>query len=156
MDEEIIVTTSESKPKDKSDLRINAYREHLWFRCPADLREHFSNVRMGVFEISPPCFEWSETEEKLEFVFKWGCDLLNVDLPLNSAGISEHLWVKSLKGLFYLHPSREFNKVMKHQYEGLWMQQHFAHEWSDSGDVIMLKISWDLDQYTPPKSEEVD
>jgi hypothetical protein len=148
---EITMTTNEPE-----ELRIESYKDHCWFRLPADLREHFSNVRNGVFEISPPCFEWSETEEKLEFIFKWGCDLMNVDSPLNSSGVEEHLWVKSLKGLFYLHPSREFNKIMKHRYEGLWTQQHFSHEWLDNGDTITLTISWNLSTYVLPETPETE
>lgn len=144
----INVTTGEPE-----ELRIDSYKDHLWFRPPVDLRNHFDTARRGVFEVSPPCFEWSETEEKLEFVFKWGTDLNNVDHPINENGIEEHLWVKSIRGLKYLHPSRAMNKIMRHKYPGLWMGQHFKHEWNDNGDVVTLRISWDLTKYDP-KTEE--
>ena len=145
----INVTTNESE-----ELRIPAYQEHLWLRCPKTLREHFDNVRKGIFEISPPCFEWKVSDYKIEFMFKWGTDLLHLDTPLNTAGVEEHLWVKSIRGLKYIHPSREFNKIMKHGYPGLWMEQHFAHDWNDDGDVITLIISWDLTKYEPKTNEE--
>lgn len=143
----IEVTTNELP----EELRIHAYREHLWFRVPETLRDHFDEKRRGVFEISAPCFEWEITNTRIEFIFKWGTDLMNIDVPLNIDGIEEHLWVPSLRGLKYLHPSRAFNKVMKHEYPELWMQQHFTHEWHDSGDVITLTISWDLSKYTKPE-----
>lgn len=144
---EITVTTNEAE-----DLRIESYNAHCWFRPPADLRNHFDTVRRGVFEIAPPCFEYEEIEgEKLSFSFLWGTDLNNVDVPLNTNGVSEYLWVKSIKGLKYLHPSREFNKILRHKYKDLWESQHFTHEWQDSGDMIKLRISWDLTEYIKPE-----
>ena len=149
---EITVTTND--PEDPEDLRIKSYGDHLWLRCPKTLRDHFDTKRKGVFEISPPCFEYVETETEISFTFIWGCDLLSLDTPLNTAGVEEHLWVKSIRGLKYIHPSREFNKVMRHKYPGLWTDQHFAHKWSDNGDVISLTISWDLTKYQPPEIED--
>ena len=147
----ITITANEPEPE---ELRIAAYSEHLWMRCPKSLRDHFDTNRKGVFEISPPCFKYEEIEnESISFTFRWGTDLMNVDIPLNSAGIEEHLWVPSLRGLKYIHPSRAFNKIMKHKYQGLWNQQHFKHEWLDNGDVISLTISWDLSKYEQLKSD---
>lgn len=146
----INITTNESE-----ELRIPSYSQHLWLRPPEDLRNHFDNARRGVFEIAPPLFEYEEIEsKKLSFTFLWGTDLMNVDIPINSAGVEEHLWVKSIKGLKYLHPSREFNKIMRHNYPGLWENQHFAHEWQDSGDVIKLRISWDISNYVKPETTD--
>lgn len=147
---EIITMTNELE-----DLRIPAYSDHLWFRCPKTLRDHFDTKRKGVFEISPPCFNWNVMDKKIEFIFQWGTDFANIDTPLNSHDIEEHIWVPSLKGLKYLHPSRVFNKVMKHEYPGLWMNQHFNHEWEDSGDVITLTISWDLEKYEKLEPDEI-
>ena len=151
-EDKITVTTNE--PEEPEDLRIKSYEDHLWLRCPKALRDHFDNVRKGIFEISPPCFEWKEGDEKIEFTFKWGTDLLNLDTPLNTSDIEEHLWVKSIRGLKYIHPSREFNKVMRHKYPGLWAEQHFDHNWEDNDDVITLTISWDLTKYQPPESKD--
>lgn len=147
METKITVTAS-----DHEELRIKSSYEHLWLRPPKTLRDHFDTQRKGVFEIAPPCFEYEINDDRLSFTFKWGTDLNNIDTPLNDRGISEHLWVKSIKGLKYIHPSRKFNKIMKHQYEGLFEQQHFTHEWDDSGDIVSLTISWDLRNYTPPKA----
>ena len=143
----INITTNEPE-----ELRIKSYEMHCWFRPPADLRDHFDNVQRGVFEIAPPMFEYEEIKgEKLSFSFRWGTDLNNIDFPINENGMSEHLWVKSIRGLKYLHPSRAFNKILKHKYPGLWENQHFAHEWSDNGDTICLRISWDLTNYVKPE-----
>jgi hypothetical protein len=150
MTEEIIVTTSEPE-----ELRIESYMPHCWFRVPKNLRDHFDINRKGVFEISPPCFEHEEIEGKsLSFTFKWGCDLNNVDSPLNENNISEHVWVKSIRGLKYLHPSRAFNKILRHKYPTLWETQHFSHKWNDNGDVISLTISWDLKTYIKPEEKD--
>ena len=148
----INVTTGE--PEESEDLRILSYSDHLWHRPPADLRDHFDTVRRGVFETAPPVFEHAEIEgDSISFTYKWGTDLNNIDIPINENLIEEHLWVKSIRGLKYLHPSRAFNKIMRRKYPGLWTQQHFKHEWSDSGDVVTLRISWDLTKYET-KTEE--
>lgn len=151
MNETEITVTTEDRKSEPEELRIPAYSEHLWFRCPETLRNHFDGKRRGVFEISPPMFDWNITDTKITFVFKWGTDFANIDIPLNADGVEEHIWIPSLKGLKYIHPSRAFNKVMKHEYKGLWESQHFKHEWSDSGTVITLTISWKLDEYTKPE-----
>ena len=146
---EITVTTNEPE-----ELRIKSYAQHLWLRCPESLRDHFDTERRGVFETAPPCFDYEEIEGKsISFTFRWGADMDNIDIPLNEHGVEEHLWVKSIRGLKYIHPSRTFNKIMRSKYPGLWEQQHFAHEWQDSGDVIKLRISWDLTKYTPPDNQ---
>lgn len=146
---ETTIDITTNKPE---ELRIPSYMEHCWMRCPKALRDHFDSERKGVFEISPPCFEHEEIEgEKLTFTFTWGCDLNNIDTPLNENDISEHVWVKSIRGLKYLHPSRVFNKILRHKYPGLWENQHFKHEWMDNGDTIRLRISWDLKTYTKPE-----
>lgn len=152
---EIIETEITVTTKEQEDLRIDSYSQHCWFRPPEGLRNHFDTIRRGVFEIAPPCFEYEEIEGKeISFTFLWGTDLNNVDIPLNTNKVPEHLWVKSIKGLKYLHPSREFNKILRHKYPGLWESQHFTYEWSDNGDVIRLRISWDLSSYVKPIGDD--
>lgn len=133
------------------DIRIPSYAEHGWIRPPKSLREHFETKRFGVFEIVPPCFDWNPSKRKIILTFIWGTDINDIKIPINKNCVEEHCWVPSQKGLKYMHPPREFNKMMKHDYPELWDQQQPTHEWEDNGNNIMLILSWDLEKYIKPK-----